>query len=127
MIQAILTEEFYCDGRGPELEAVRYASEGRRLQAVEYLNPDGANLKHLCFEGVQVWMFTPHEVYNWELDWADVAPGVAAVCLGKSDWLQSFAPEHLANCQHYQLKFYGEFLDVICERIVFGQETFLTV
>lgn len=125
MIQAILTQEFYSDGRGPELQAVRYANEGRRLQAVEYFNPDEGPLKHLRFEGVQVWMFTPDEVYDYEMHLTSVVPDTAAAfCLGKSDWLQWFAPQHLTNCQHFQLVFYDEVLDVICERIVFGQGTF---
>lgn len=126
MIQAILTQEFYRDGRGPELQAVRYANEGRRLQAVEYFNPDVGNLKHLRFEGVQVWMFTPDEVYNYEMDLTNIVPDTAAAfCLGKSDWLQGFAPQHLANCQHFRLVFYDEVLDILCERIIFGAGAFL--
>ena len=37
--------------------------------------------------------------------------------LGRSDWLRSFAPQHLARCRHYRLVFYDELFDVICEDV----------
>jgi hypothetical protein len=37
---------------------------------------------------------------------------------GRSSWLQSFSPRHLERCKHFQLMFYDELLDVICEDVI---------
>jgi hypothetical protein len=121
-IKPILRESFYHDGRGPELKRVHYIGEGVILKAIDYFNPDDEytpqNLKHLLFLRPQVFMFTPEEVYDYgsEVKWGEYG-NAAIVCLGKSKWLQSFSPLHLENCLHYQVMFYDEFLDVICEGI----------
>jgi hypothetical protein len=121
-IKPILKESFYHDGRGPELKQVHYANNGVILKAINYFNPDDEytpeNLKHLLFLRPQVFMFTPEEVldYTEEINWGEYN-NAAIVCLGKSKWLESFSPRHLDKCLHYQVMFYDEFLDVICEGI----------
>ena len=45
----------------------------------------------------------------------------AIISLGKSPWLLSFRQQHLAQCSHFQIMFYDEYLDIICETIVYGQ------
>jgi hypothetical protein len=90
------------------------------LRALEYLNPDEADVRHLLFQGTQVSMFTPEEVYNYgrdEIDWGPAIDQAAAVNLGKSEWLLTFAQQHLERCSHYRIMFYDEFLDVICENV----------
>lgn len=119
--QPILRESFYHEGRGPELQKIHYV-ENKVLKAIDYFNPDdeftSENLKHLYFIKAQVFMFTPHEVYNYGLGikWSDYN-FAAILCLGKSRWLETFAPTHLEKCLHYQIMFYDDFLDVICEGI----------
>ena len=127
MIEPILQQVCYHDGRGPELQAVRYANQGRSIQAVEYFNPDDVstpqNIKHLHFIKPQVFMFTPEEVYNCqpgESYWAQFRPA-AIISLGKSAWLDSFDQQHLTQCYHFQIMFYDQYLDIICEEIVSGQ------
>lgn len=112
--KAILHEQCYHEGRGPQLERAHYGPNGCTLKAVDYLNPDHSSredLKHLLFERAQVFMFTPEEVHNDDqVDWSKT-DNAAVVCLGKSAWLLSFNPQHLAKCQHYQIMFYDDILD----------------
>jgi hypothetical protein len=64
-------------------------------------------------------MFTPEEVINYKAlnpAWPTLRPA-GILCLGKSAWLNSFSPQHLDDCSHYQVVFYDELLDVICENI----------
>jgi hypothetical protein len=125
MIKPILQDVCYHEGRGPELQAVRYAFEGRIIRAVEFLNPDDAadnGIKHLEFIKPQVLMWTPEEVYNNLKNkghWTEFRPA-AVISLGKSPWLLSFSPQHLTRCSHFQIMFYDEYLDIICESIVFS-------
>ena len=67
-------------------------------------------------------MFTPEEVINysgWAAGFAQ-HPGAGALDLGRSPWLRSFSPLHLAKCHHFQLLFYDELYDIICEGLEFG-------
>ena len=43
----------------------------------------------------------------------------AAFDRGRDAWLASFSPRHLDLCSHFQLMFYDELFDVICERLDF--------
>lgn len=73
-------------------------------------------------------MFTPEEVYNYQttlINWG-LYNKAAIVTLGKSDWVKSFAPGHLEKCQHYQIMFYDEYLDVICENIMVNSGAYQT-
>jgi len=115
----VLVESFHGEGRGPELLNVSWSKTGRILKAIDFQNPDESTPKHLLFSGVQVLMFTPEEVINFQTlnpGWRKSSPA-AILCLGKSAWLKSFAPEHLEKCLHFQVLFYDELLDIICESI----------
>ena len=83
MIQPIGVEHFYHDGRGPELQRVRWASPGNHvLRAIEYFCPDDvyeeAHLRHVHFVRPQVFMFTPEEVipYGSSFVVADLRPRI---------------------------------------------------
>jgi len=123
MVEPIHQSMFYRDGRGPELQRVYWGLRGVRLDAIEYYNPDDVydevSLKHVRFEGFQVAMITPEEVIEYsELGPRLASTGPAAMFdLGKSEWLRSFSPRHLSACHHFQLMFYDDLLDIICERV----------
>lgn len=120
---AINVNAFYADGRGPELQRVCWGPDGTVLQAIEYFNPDDAygddTLKHVRFVGMQVVQMTPEEV----VDYTELGPRLsisrpaAMFDLGRSGWLKDFSQRHLESCRHFQLVFYDELLDVICEQI----------
>ena len=38
-----------------------------------------------------------------------------------SEWLKSYNPRHLRKCKHYQIMFYDEIYDIICEDIIAGK------
>lgn len=67
-------------------------------------------------------MFTPDDLVSRSGRARPVAEphSAAAYCLGKSEWLKSFAPQHLGDCEHFRLTFYDEELDVICHRVDAG-------
>ena len=67
-------------------------------------------------------MFTPEEVIGSTMHLHPDGP--AALDLGRSDWLRSFNPQHLDACRHFQLLFYDELLDIICERLEFADGVF---
>jgi len=122
-IEPVLREWFRNDGRRPESQEVHYSGRGVVIRAIDYFSPEDEytpeNLKHLVFIRPQVFMFTPEEVYNplaVNVDWSKY-DGAAIVCLGKSGWLRSFDHRHLVNCRHFEVMFYDESLDVICEGI----------
>ena len=117
MVKPVGRDEFRGDGRGPELGRLVWSADGRTLLGAEYRNADSPALSHVRFGGTQVVMVTPEEVVA---DPALPAVGSYAADLGRSNWLQSFAPGHLANCSHYRLHFYDELLDVVCETIEFA-------
>jgi hypothetical protein len=125
-MKPIFIEQFYHDGRGPELQKVHYKSNGRVIVGTDYYLADQPytpeNLRHVKFIKPVAFMLTPEEVENyksifnpWEGD-----KRFALVDFGKSSWLQQFSSSHLANCSHYRCMFYDEFLDVICEGIEIG-------
>ncbi len=106
------------DGRGPEIKQVHYDPTGTTLKAIDFLDAK-RRIGHVVFARAQAFMFTPEEVDGSALapsNWRKV-DGVAVSFLGKSPWLQSFNPHHLAKCQHFRLMFYDHYLDVVCEEI----------
>jgi hypothetical protein len=118
-IKPLYSDEFNCStGRGPELVKIHWMNAGKTLTAVDFLNPDDKT-DHLLFTRVQVFMFTPEEVVNYiTLDPRKIAFRPAAIFnLGKSAWFTSFYPHHLGKCDHYQIMFYDQLLDIICERV----------
>ena len=101
-IGPVFLDDFYSDGRGPVLQRVHWALDGQLLRAIDFVNPDEDTVKHVRFEGMQVFMFTPEEVINyltlspvWEQD-----RKAGVICLGRSRWLESFSPRHLEDCAH---------------------------
>lgn len=116
-------DRFYHEGRGPELQRVHWDFGGIVLRAIDYYNPDAVHepehLSHVSFVGPQVVMITPEEVINYTTTGAALVEyrPAALFDLGRSAWLTSFAPLHLARCRHWQLFFYDQLFDVICERV----------
>jgi len=98
-------------------------SGSQQLVAIEYFNPDDvyepANLKHVALSGVQVVMVTPEEVIGLEQIRDSIAAHRPASMfdLGRNRWLLSFSQQHLGGCRHFQMLFYDELIDVICESI----------
>jgi hypothetical protein len=118
----ILEGDFYHDGRGPELQKVRWKSNGVILAGFEYYNPDDEytpeNLKYLSLKGVQVYSMATDEVHANRKATGESKAAIYEVI--NSDWLKTFYPTHLGKCSHYQIMFYDEIYDVICEDITSG-------
>jgi hypothetical protein len=101
---------------------------GSSIRAVEYLNPDWsgdltADLRHVVIEKAQVIQITPEEVISaaqFGSRYGDHRPA-AMFDLGRSPWLESFAPDHLGRCRHIQMLFYDQMFDVICEGVRCGR------
>jgi hypothetical protein len=124
-LKPIHVEEFWHEGRGPELVRLHWHPSGTILQAADYHNPDWGSttpLRRVRFARAQVAMITPEEV----IDYATLGPLLAAhrpaamFDLGRSPWLESFAPRHRARCRHFRLMFYDQRLDVIAEGVDVG-------
>ncbi len=62
-------------------------------------------------------MFTPEELIGQ-------VRGGGASDLGISRWLEGFRQQHLAACRHFELLFYDERLDIICESLEFADGAF---
>ena len=125
MTQPILIREFYHDGRGPELLRLHWRSGGVVLAAADYYNPDAphtpSGVRHLRFVRPQAVQITPEEVVDYRRlglgEALERLRPAAVLDQGRSPWLATFAPRHLARCRHYQVMFYDELLDIICEGI----------
>jgi hypothetical protein len=122
-IKPILTDLFHHDGRGPELQKIHYFNRGIHIQAVEYYNPEDAydegHIKTLQFIKPEAFQFTPEEEYGYGkqgFDWSEFNKA-GILNLGKTEWYKSFSNIHSSNCNHFQIMFYDEFLDIICEDI----------
>ena len=94
------------------------------LAAIDYYNPDSQHspigMRHVRFLRPQVVMITPEEVMDYQrfgLSGALATSRAALWDLRKSEWLQSFVQRHLHGCRHFQLVFYDELIDVICEGV----------
>ena len=127
MPRPIAASDFYADGRGPELQRVIWGARGQWLQAIEYYNPDdvydAAHLRHVSFHGFQVVAITPEEVIDYRglrTAFSTHAPAAAIDC-GQSPWFQSFAQRHLGRCSHFQLLFYDDLFEIICEQLTFSR------
>ena len=118
----ILETKFYHDGRGPELQKTVWAHRGVILCGFEYFNPDdkyvSANLKHLRLIGLEAFSMSSEEVHGNIL--ATGESNAAIYVVEESSWLASLNQAHLSKCRHYQIMFYDEIYDVICEEIIAG-------
>ena len=108
---------FYHDGRGPELQKIYW--RGAYPIAFDYYNPDDTydsdHLKHLLLVKPEAFSFAGEEVHGNIL-----ATGKSNASIFKvinSIWLKSFNQRHLANCSHYQVMFYDEIFDIVCQDI----------
>jgi hypothetical protein len=112
-MQALFTDKFGWDGRGPELQHIFWDEERAvQIKAVEYRDVDSGRLMHVLFQNPQVAMLTPEEAIS------DTTAHISAlVDCGQSEWMRSFAQRHLTRCRHFRLDFYDERLDIICEAV----------
>ncbi len=115
--------EFYRDGRGPELNKVVWIREGVILKGFEFFNPDDEysekNIKHILLNKVEAFSMAGEEVHG-----NIFATGKSTAAIFKiegSDWLKQFNQSHLDNCSHYQIMFYDEIYDIICKSIRIGR------
>jgi len=118
----ILENHFYHDGRGPELQRVVWKRNGVILDGFEYFNPhDGyetSELKNITLKGVQVFAMTTEEVHANIVATGDSKASIYRI--ENSEWMNTFFQTHLGMCHHYQIMFYDEIYDVICEDIAPG-------
>ncbi|MDH3379826.1 MAG: DUF6429 family protein [Gammaproteobacteria bacterium] len=122
-IKSLLEKYFYHDGRGPELQSVVWNSDGVIPKGFEYYNPDDGyeenNLKHIKLIGVQAYSMAGEEVHG---NIKTLSNSHAAILeIVNSDWLASFLPAHINKCKHYQIMFYDEIYDMMCENIIAGK------
>lgn len=121
--KSILEKYFYHDGRGPELQKIVWSNNGAILEGFEYYNPDDTyndnDLKHLKVVGFQVVTIASEEVHaNIQFECGSNA---AIIEIKKSEWFSSYNPRHLLDCKHFQIMFYDEIIDLICEKIIVGK------
>ncbi len=114
----ILENEFYHDGRGPELHRVVWTHNGKMLKGFEYFNPDEKNIRHLILDDVEAFSMAGEEVHGNIL--ATGKSKAAIFKIENSEWGKQFNPRHLNDCNHYQIMFYDEIYDVICKEIKIG-------
>ena len=123
MTQPLYPDAFYHDGRGPTLLRLHWGADGQVLHAIDFALPDAvlgsAGVHHARFQGLQVVAITPEEVIDYaRVPHLSAGTGHAALFdLGRSAWLATFNPRHLARCRHFQLFFYDELVDVIAEGV----------
>ncbi|GGI93485.1 hypothetical protein [Shewanella gelidii] len=121
-LNPVLEQYFYHEGRGPELQNVRWKNNGVVLFGFEYYNPDDTysaeNLKHIILNKVQTFSMASDEVHGCIVANRDTNAAIHEIL--DSDWLASFNQAHMSNSKHYQIMFYDEIYDVVCESIKFG-------
>jgi hypothetical protein len=118
----LLESEFHHDGRGPELQRVVWAFDGKILQGFEYYNPEDTyeeeSIKHLELVGVEAYSMAVEEVHGNILDAGDSKASIFR--MDDSPWLKQYNPAHLEECSHFQIIFCDEIYDVICREIKAG-------
>ncbi len=129
--QAVQPDLFSSDGRGPQLGRLHWRTAGSpSLAAIDYSNAAvGHGTQgdyHVRVVGCQAIMITPEEVIGDRQlpdNLSDLRPA-ALFDLGRSEWLMSFNQTHLSRCRHYQLLFYDELVDIICDAIEIHEGSF---
>ena len=114
----VFDKEFYHDGRGPILKKVIWGHNGVILKGFEFINPNEDILRHLLLKRIEAFSFAGEEVHVNIL--ASVQNNAAIFKIENSNWKKSFNQRYLSNCNHFQIVFYDEIYDVICENIIFG-------
>ena len=123
-IDQLLESEFHHGdgGRGPELQRVVWAYEGKILQGFEYYNHEDTYkeeyVKHLDLVGVEAYSMAIEEVHGNILGTEKSKASIFRI--ESSPWLKQHNPDHLDGCSHYQIIFYDEIYDVICKEIKAG-------
>jgi len=121
-IATLLENEFHNDGRGPELQRVIWAFDGKILQGFDYYNPEDTyeeeSIKHLELVGVEAYSMAVEEVHGNILSTGESKASIFRI--EGSPWLKQYNPAHLDECSHYQIIFYDEIYDVICKEIKAG-------
>ncbi len=118
----LFENEFYHDGRGPELMNVVWIHNGIILMGFEFYNPGDEykeeNIKHLILEKIEVYSMAGDEVHGNIL--ATGKSKAAIFKIENSKWHKQFNQGHLGDCSHYQIMFYDEIYDIICKNIIIG-------
>jgi hypothetical protein len=124
----LLESEFHRDSRGPELQRVVWAFDGKILQGFDYYNPEDTyeeeSIKHLELVGVEAYSMAVEEVHNNNLVTRESKASVFRI--ESSLWLNQYNPDYLEGCSHYRIIFYDEIYDVICKEIKAGNGRFST-
>lgn len=120
--RSILDSHFYHDGRGPELQRVIWRNNGVTLVGFEFYNPgdiyDEKNIKNIQLVKVEAYALASEKVHGNIMATRDSQAAILEVL--DSDWIKTFQSRHLNKCKHFQIMFYDEIYDVICEDIVPG-------
>lgn len=117
-IVPVYERDFYHDGRGPTLEKVIWEHNGIILKGFQFRNPDNDILKHLLIEKIEAFSFAGEEVHGNIL--ANIHSKAAIFKIENSNWMKNFNQRHISDCDHFQIMFYDEIYDVICQNISFG-------
>lgn len=121
-IYTLLESMFHHDGRGPELQRVVWAYDGKILQGFEYYNPEDAyeeeNIKYLELDGVEAYSMAVVEARSHTLATAESRAAIFKI--ESSPWMKQYDPDCIEGCSHYQVIFYDEVYDVICKAIKSG-------
>ena len=124
----ILADQFYHDGRGPELKRVIWKFCGQILAGFEYFNPDDSHdadhLRHLVLDHPEAYSMASEEVHGDIRANGDTKAAIFQI--ENSPWQRSFQQRHLSKCHHFQIMFYDEIFDVICRSISSGSGAFPT-
>lgn len=118
-----LENEFYHEGRGPELQDVVWVQKGVILKGFNYYNPDDIfeeqYIKHIIIVAPQIIMQASEETHPNMLHVKESKASIVKVL--NSDWLSQFKSSHLSKCNHFQIVFYDEIYDIICNDIIAGK------
>ncbi len=118
----VFENEFYHDGRGPELIKVIWEHEGSVLKGFEFFNPDDErfeeNIKNVTLVKAEVFSCAGEEVHGNILCNGNSKAAIFRIL--NSTWIKQFIPIHLEDCSHYQIVFYDDIYDVICQDIRVG-------
>jgi hypothetical protein len=121
-ITSLLESKFHHDGRGPELQRVVWAYDGKILQGFEYYNPgdvyEEGSIMHLVLDGVEAYSMAVVEVHSNTM--ATGESRAAIFRIEGSPWMEQYDPESVKGCSHYQVIFCDEVYDVICKTVKAG-------
>jgi hypothetical protein len=119
----LFENDFYHDGRGPELQRVILDDRGVFIRGFEYFNPTDKyieeNIKHIIIDQIEAFSVAGEEVHGNILYVKETKAAIFKI--EESVWLKQFNPYHLADCNHYQIMFYDEIYDIICRNISLGK------